>query len=54
MRVAYRLTLEKVLKENPTEYAVIKLMKEVEDAVQKVVEQKISLFNAEGKAKKAC
>ena len=50
MRVAYRQTLEKVLKENPTEFAVIKLMDEVIDAVQKVVESKIALFNSTGKA----
>ena len=51
MRVAYRLTLEKILKDNPDEFAVIKLMDEVVNAVQQVVEQKISLFNAEGKAR---
>lgn len=51
MRIAYRNTLEKVLKENPTEYAVVKLMTQVEDAVQKVVEAKIDMFNSAGKAK---
>lgn len=50
MRVAYRKTLEKVLKENPTEYAVIKLMDDVINAVQVVVEGKIDLFNSAGKA----
>jgi len=50
MRVAYRKTLEKALKDNPTEYAVIKLMDEVIDAVQEVVEEKIDLFNSAGKA----
>lgn len=50
MRVAYRNTLEKVLKENPTEFAVIKLMDEVIDAVQVVVESKIDMFNSAGKA----
>ncbi len=54
MRYAYRKTLEKVLKENPTEYAVIKLMDQVINAVQEVVEKKIDLFNSAGKAKKAC
>lgn len=54
MRVAYRKTLERVLEENPTEYAVIKLMDEVVDAVQAVVEQKIDLFNSAGKAVKEC
>lgn len=51
MRVAYRDTLEKVLDENPTEYAVVKLMDEVIDAVQKVVETKLDMFNSAGKAK---
>ncbi len=51
MRIAYRETLEKVLKENPTEYAVVKLMDQVVAAVQKVVETKIDMFNSAGKAK---
>jgi fructose-bisphosphate aldolase class II len=50
MRVAYRNTLEKVLKENPTEFAVVKLMDQVIEAVQVVVEQKIDSFNSTGKA----
>jgi fructose-bisphosphate aldolase class II len=50
MRRAYRDTLEKVLEENKTEYAVVKLMDEVIAAVQEVVESKISLFNSSGKA----
>lgn len=50
MRVAYRKTLEKVLADNPTEYAVVKLMDSVIDAVQEVVEEKIDMFNASGKA----
>lgn len=50
MRVAYRKTLEKVLADNPTEYAVVKLMDEVIDAVQAVVESKIDMFNSTGKA----
>lgn len=51
MRKAYRDTLEKVLAENKTEYAVVKLMDEVISAVQAVVESKIALFNSSGKAK---
>lgn len=51
MRKAYRDTLEKVLTDNQTEYAVVKLMGLVEDAVQAVVESKIDLFNSAGKAK---
>ncbi|OGL35069.1 ketose-bisphosphate aldolase [Candidatus Saccharibacteria bacterium RIFCSPHIGHO2_12_FULL_47_16b] len=51
MRVAYRRTLEKVLAENKTEYAVVKLMGQVIEQVQKVVEDKIDMFNSAGKAK---
>jgi fructose-bisphosphate aldolase class II len=51
MRKAYRDTLVKVLQDNETEYAVVKLMGIVEDAVQAVVESKIELFNSAGKAR---
>lgn len=51
MRYAYRTTLEKVLKEQPDEYAVAKLInKDVVDAVQAVVESKLETFNSSGKA----
>jgi fructose-bisphosphate aldolase class II len=51
MRFAYRTSLEKVLKENPDEYSVAKLVsKEVVAAVQAVVEAKIDDFNSTGKA----
>jgi ketose-bisphosphate aldolase len=50
MRRAYRDTLERVLAENKTEYAVVKLMDEVISSVQAVVESKIALFNSAGKA----
>lgn len=50
MRIAFRDTLEKVLKENPDEYAVVKLMPEVYEAVQKVVEEKIDAFGSAGRA----
>ena len=50
MRIAFRETLEKVLKENPDEYAVVKLMPEVYKAVQEVVESKIHAFGSAGKA----
>lgn len=50
MRYAFRTTLEKVLTGNPDEFAVIKLMDEVKDAVQVVVEEKLHAFNAVGKA----
>jgi len=50
MRIAYRETLEKVLRENPNEYSVSKLVtKEVVAAVQAVVESKIDDFNSAGK-----
>lgn len=51
MRMCYRETLEKVLRENKTEYAVVKLMGEVIDAVQAVVESKIDDFNSAGHAR---
>lgn len=51
MRIAYRETLEKVLAENKTEFAVVKLMPKVIDAVQAVVESKIEMFNSAGKAR---
>lgn len=51
MRIAYRETLEKVLEENKTEYAVVKLMDKVIEAVQEVVEAKIDMFNSTGKAR---
>ncbi len=50
MRIAYRETLEKVLDDNKTEYAVVKLMGTVIEAVQKVVEDKIDTFNSVNKA----
>ena len=50
MRFAFRTELEKVLKENPNEYAVVKLMPQVYNAVQVVVEEKIQAFGSAGKA----
>lgn len=50
MRFVFRKTLEKVLSENPNEYAVVKLMPEVYQAVQQVVEDKIEAFGSAGKA----
>jgi fructose-bisphosphate aldolase class II len=52
MRIAFRTAVEKVLKENPDEFALVKLMDEVKDAVQVVVEEKLQAFNAAGKAVK--
>ncbi len=50
MRYVFRKTLEEVLKENPDEYAIVKLMPEVYQAVQAVVESKIEAFGSAGKA----
>lgn len=50
MRYAFRTTLEEVLKEDPDEFAVVKLMDQVKDAVQAVVEEKIHAFGSAGKA----
>lgn len=50
MRYVFRKTLEKVLADHPNEYAVVKLMPEVYEAVQQVVEEKIQAFGSAGKA----
>ena len=50
MRYVFRKTLEQVLKNNPDEYAVVKLMPEVYQAVQKVIEEKIQAFGSADKA----
>lgn len=50
MRYVFRKTLEKVLADNPDEYAVVKLMPTVYEAVQAVVEEKIVAFGSAGKA----
>lgn len=51
MRVAYRETLEKTLRDNPSEYSIAKLInKDVVPAVQAVVEEKLQTFNSAGRA----
>lgn len=50
MRFVFRKTLEQVLAENPDEYAIVKLMPTVYEAIQKVVEEKIDAFGSAGKA----
>ena len=50
MRFVFRNTLEKVLTDNPHEYAVVKLMPTVYEAVQTVVEEKILAFGSKDKA----
>jgi fructose-bisphosphate aldolase class II len=50
LRYAYRTTLEHQLHEHPDEYAIVKLIGPVIDAVQEVVEQHIDRYGATGKA----
>ena len=50
VRIAHRRALERELKDNPDQYSVMKLMKEVNKATQKVIEEKIIAFGSEGKA----
>ncbi|HWZ65496.1 MAG TPA: class II fructose-bisphosphate aldolase [Patescibacteria group bacterium] len=50
LRYTFRKTLEKVLAEHPDEYAIVKLMPEVYQAVQDVIEEKISVFGSVDKA----
>jgi len=45
IRVAYKEALEKYLKENPTEIAPYKILKSAVEAIEKVVEQRLKLFN---------
>jgi fructose-bisphosphate aldolase class II len=51
LRYAYRSTLEAQLKANPDQYAVVKIIGPVIDAVQKVVEERIDLFGSAGQAR---
>lgn len=51
LRYTYRMMLDKVLKDNPKEYAVFKLMPIVHKAIEYVVEEKIQALNSSGKAK---
>ena len=50
MRYAFRTALEAALKKDPDEFAVVKLMDDVKEAVQKVVEEKIDAFGSADKA----
>jgi fructose-bisphosphate aldolase, class II len=51
IRYAYRTILEHELAVHPDEYATVKLMDPVLDAVQRVVEAKICAFGSAGKAR---
>ena len=50
LRFAYRTALEKTLADNPDQFAVVKIMGPVIDAVQAVVEDKISSLGSADKA----
>lgn len=50
LRYAFRITLEEQLAKNPDEFAVMKLMDAVKDAIQKVVEEKIEAFGSANRA----
>ena len=50
IRYAYRKNLEKTLADNPTQFAVVKIMEPVRQAVQAVVEEKILMLGSAGKA----
>jgi fructose-bisphosphate aldolase class II len=51
LRYAYRTTLERELAAHPDEYAIVKLVGPVITAVQEVVQARIELFNAAGRAR---
>jgi fructose-bisphosphate aldolase class II len=51
LRYAYRTTLERQLRDNPEEYAIVRLIGPIIRAVQDVVEQRIDLFGSAGKAR---
>ena len=50
LRFAFRENLEKILADNPDQYAVVKIMGPVRDAVRAVVEEKIAALGSAGKA----
>jgi len=51
IRRAYRTTLERQLTTRPDEYAIMKLIGPVIDAVQAVVEHKMDMFGSAGRAR---
>jgi fructose-bisphosphate aldolase class II len=51
LRYAYRTTLEAQLRANSDQYAVVKIIGPVIDAVQQAVEDRIDLFASAGKAR---
>jgi len=50
MRFAFRTALEKTLSDNPDQFAVVKIMEPVRQAVQAVVEDKIKSFGSANKS----
>ena len=53
LRKAYRTTLESQLRQFPDEYAIVKLVPPVVEAVQRVVEAKMDVFGSSGKSQGA-
>jgi fructose-bisphosphate aldolase, class II len=51
LRYAYRTTLEQQYAAHPDEYATVKLIGPVMDAVSRVVQNKVTAFGASGKAR---
>lgn len=50
LRYVYRTNLEKVLAENPDQFAIVKIMEPVRQALQAVIEEKITALGSAGKA----
>jgi fructose-bisphosphate aldolase class II len=50
LRFAYRTSLEKTLADKPEQFAVVKIMEPVRQAVQAIVEEKIQSLGSAGKA----
>ena len=51
LRYAYRTKLESQLRDHPDEYAIVKLIEPVIQAVQDVVEERIDVFGSAGQAR---
>lgn len=51
LRYTYRTALEQVLDKNQNEFAVVKLMPQVIEKVQQVVEEKLEMFGSVGKGR---
>lgn len=51
IRYAYRTGLEKILRDNPDQYAIAKIIEPVRQSVQTVIEEKIAMLGSQGKAR---